>query len=61
MNEKDFMHSFDAQVWAKAFIEHVRENPAIATDEATMLGWFANALNAGYDHAHRPFKNARQA
>jgi hypothetical protein len=28
-----------------------KENPSIPTDEGTMLGWFANAIMAGYDHA----------
>jgi hypothetical protein len=44
-------HSFDAQAWADSFVAHVRQNPAIATDEATMLTWFTNAIMAGYDHA----------
>lgn len=32
----------DARVWAKAFCER-----NTATDEGTMLGWFANAIEAG--------------
>jgi hypothetical protein len=43
---------FDAQVWAKEFC---KINTAI--DEATMLGWFANAIMAGYDYAHREIKS----
>lgn len=54
MTDTTFSQSFDAQDWARAFVERVRENPSIATDEATMLGWFANALMRGYDeHARR--------
>jgi len=47
------LKSFDARQWAKHFVAHVRENPSIATDEATMASWFANALMRGYDEAHR--------
>lgn len=54
MSDTGFTQSFDALVWAKAFVEHVQRNPEIPTDEATMLGWFANALMRGYDeHARR--------
>ena len=45
----DFAQSFDAVVWAKAFVEHVNANPSIATDESTMVSWFANAIMRGYD------------
>lgn len=47
----EFARSFDAKEWAQAFVEHVQQNPAIATDEGTMLGWFANAIMRGYDEA----------
>lgn len=36
----------DAAKWARAFAAALAENPAIATDEATMLGWFANAIES---------------
>lgn len=49
-----FVASFDAQVWAKEFVKIAKEKPKIATDEGTMLAWFASALMRGYDeHAHR--------
>lgn len=41
--------TFNAEVWARIFVSMVKEKPQIATDEATMLGWFANALMRGYD------------
>jgi len=44
-----FNSSFDARVWADAFVSFVEKNPRIATDRETMLGWFANALMRGYD------------
>lgn len=49
----EFTRSFDATVWAKAFVQHVHANPSIATDEGTMVGWFANALMRGYDEYKR--------
>jgi hypothetical protein len=45
----ELVGSTDAQVWARAFVEIVGENPGIPTDEGTMLGWFANAIMAGHD------------
>lgn len=44
-------HTFDGQAWAKEFIRHVKTAPEIATDEGTMIGWFANAIMVGYDRA----------
>ncbi len=41
--------TFDAMVWATEFVDTVKHNPAIATDQDTMLGWFANAIMRGYD------------
>jgi hypothetical protein len=39
----------DAQKWAAEWLETLAEHPQIATDEGTMIGWFANAIMAGYD------------
>lgn len=44
-------HSFDAQVWAKEFVETIKNNPNISIDEDLMRTWFANALMAGYNEA----------
>ena len=41
---------FDATVWAKEWIRVIKEHPQVPTDEGTMIGWFANAIMAGYDH-----------
>lgn len=48
----DFYGSFDARVWAKAWLEIIAEHPEVPTDEGTMIGWFANALMRGYDEYH---------
>lgn len=46
--------SFDAADWARDFVAMVKWKPTIATDEGTMIGWFANALMRGFDeHARR--------
>lgn len=49
--ETDLIGEFDARVWAEEFVRIAEENPGIAHDEGTMLGWFANALMAGFDTA----------
>lgn len=51
--EINLVGEFDARVWASEFVRIVKENPNIALDEGTMIGWFANAIMAGYDHANR--------
>lgn len=43
--------TIDAEEWARQWMKHIAENPAIATDEGCMVGWFANAIMAGYDTA----------
>jgi hypothetical protein len=43
----------DAAVWTKVWLRIIKVHPEIPTDEATMIGWFANAIMAGYDHAMR--------
>ena len=44
-------HTVDAKVWATEWMRRIQKNPAIATDKDCMLGWFANAIMAGYDTA----------
>jgi hypothetical protein len=51
--DMSFAQSFDASDWARSFVGYVNANPVIATDEATMIGWFANALMRGFDEANR--------
>lgn len=43
----------DAQTWAATFLETCKEHPAVATDEGALIGWFANAIMAGYDEGVR--------
>lgn len=50
-NDTDLHSEFSARVWAERFVHRVAENPSIATDEGTMIAWFAGAIMAGYDHA----------
>lgn len=46
-----FPQSMDAQLWAQKWMETIQEHPDIPNDEGTMIGWFANAIMAGYDAA----------
>ena len=48
VKEVNLNECVDAQVWAKEFCKR-----NTASDEGTMLSWFANAIMAGYDHAKR--------
>ena len=58
-----FPHTMDAREWAREFCKTflpVNRNPPwqhIDDPEGLMIGWFANAIMAGYDTAqaqHRP-------
>lgn len=51
---KDLSREFDCEVWADEFIKVVNNGAEI--DKGLMLGWFANAINAGYDVAWDRFK-----
>lgn len=48
-NLNDLVGETDAQVWTREWLKTVAEKPQIAVDEGTMIGWFANAIMAGYD------------
>ena len=50
---KDLSQEFDARIWAKEWIKILIEHPDLPTDEGAMIGWFANAIMAGYDHSRR--------
>lgn len=43
---------FDALVWAREFCA-IYKNGVPAPDQGTMIGWFANAIMAGYDRARK--------
>lgn len=53
MEKVNLNDTFDAQIWAQEWLKTIEKNPSIPTDEGTMIGWFANAIMAGYDHAYR--------
>lgn len=44
-------HTMDAKVWADEWIKTITAHPQIPTDHGCMIGWFANAIMAGYDTA----------
>lgn len=41
-------HTMDARAWVDEWMR-LTDPSAIARDEGAMLGWFANAIMAGYD------------
>lgn len=41
----------DCRIWARALEANLRRDPEYGTEEA-LMGWFANAIMAGYDRAH---------
>lgn len=53
---RDFVHSTDAQVWAREFMKIWQNEPIDILDEDLMLGWFASAIMAGYDEARRKYE-----
>ena len=60
MNEAEAVNltqAFDARVWAAEWLKTIADKPEIPLDEGTMIAWFANAIMAGYDHAHREERN----
>ena len=48
--DKSIHSNPDALAWAKFFCDTLKEKPGIASDEGTMLSWFANAMMAKSDH-----------
>jgi len=50
----------DAKVWAEEFVKLLKEKPSIEIDEGLMIGWFANAIMAGYDKGHRDAETQTQ-
>lgn len=50
---KPWPQTMDAHAWAKTWLVLTHEHPDVPTDKAAMIGWFANAIMAGYDEAQR--------
>ena len=46
---RDLSSTLDAIFWVEEWMSAIKKNPSIPTDKETMLGWFANAIMAGYD------------
>lgn len=49
--EQRWPHTIDAAIWADEWAKTIAAHPEIPTDKDTMIGWFANAIMAGYDTA----------
>jgi len=50
VKDQVFPHTVDARIWAKEWMK-MQNKQDIASDEGAMIGWFANAIMAGYDTA----------
>lgn len=57
MDAKDLHNTTDAQVWTKTFME-IWGSRLNEIDEGLMLGWFANAIEAGKYAESRAWNNA---
>lgn len=53
MGDVNLTDTFDANVWVEEWMKTIKKHPKIPTDEGAMLGWFANAIMAGYDAGRR--------
>ena len=53
MDINDLIGEMDAQVWTKYWLETIAKHPHIPTDEGAMIGWFANAIMAGFDQGRK--------
>jgi hypothetical protein len=53
----------DAPYWAQEFMKIWQDKPIELLNEDLMMGWFANAIMAGYDEARRKYEmtNAHEA
>lgn len=60
MTEVNLHDTFDAAVWADEFQRIVLDED-LDVDRSLMLGWFANAIMAGYDYAVRSHKSGEPA
>ena len=55
MSEVNLHRTMDAKIWAQEFMETFKNHSDVMPkwlDEALMLGWFANAIMCGWDHAN---------
>lgn len=48
---ENLIGNFDAAHWASEFAVMAKLRPRWTTDEGYLIGWFANAIMAGHDHA----------
>jgi hypothetical protein len=53
LDTKVLVGETDARVWVDHWKEVISKHPGVPTDEGTMIGWFANAIMAGYDEGRR--------
>ena len=50
MKKVNLHDTTDAQIWAEEWIKAIKKDGvALALHKGTMIGWFANAILAGYN------------
>jgi len=52
---------FNAQKWVDEWLKTIEKYPSIPKDGDTMLGWFANAIMAGYDRAKGDIEDSQES
>ncbi len=55
MKKINLSQTFDAKIWAREWGKAIKKNPKIPFDEGAMIGWFANAIMAGFDEVKRRY------
>ena len=60
ISQCELVNSTDATVWAKEFCHIVGQKiPEIKDEEDWIMGWFANAIMAGWDQAARKYNQPK--
>ena len=56
MKDTEWSRNLDARIWVEEWLKTIKKHPKIPHDPGTMLGWFSNAIMAGYDEGLRQKK-----
>jgi hypothetical protein len=53
MEKVNLNDTMDASIWTDEWMKTIKEHPEIPQDWGTMIGWFSNAIMAGYDKGRK--------
>ncbi len=59
-SKKSLVGEINATRWVNEWFKTIKKHPDIPHDEDTMLGWFANAIMAGYDEVDKKHEKRLQ-